>query len=166
MCYLTGQAQKIIKSHCFYLISNSWWNPRQRPRWQDSAPPVIFSIFILLCFLFCFVFFFSERFFLFSFRVSTQIFFLHCYHAVELLTRKNKGGPMNRRFKKPCEIICFNIFSCMIYDLLYDYHNCYNLFTYNSHIFRVSFGSSITIIVLLFLNSNSFKVRTHLNEFS
>ena len=53
----------------------------------------------------------------------------------------------------------------MIYDLLYDYHNYCNLFTYNSHIFRVSFGSSITIIVLLFLNSNSFKARTRLNEF-
>ena len=60
-------------------------------------------------------------------------------------------------FKKPWETICFNIFSCMIYDLLYDYHNYCNLFTYNSHIFRVSFRSSITIIVLLFLNSNSFK---------
>ena len=46
-------------------------------------------------------------------------------------------------------------FSCMIYDLLYDYHNYCNLFTYNSHIFRVSFRSSITIIVLLFLNSNT-----------
>ena len=34
----------------------------------------------------------------------------------------------------------------MIYDLLYDYHNYCNLFTYNSHIFRVSFRSSITII--------------------
>ena len=54
----------------------------------------------------------------------------------------------------------------MIYDLLYDYHNYCNLFTYNSHIFRVSFRSSITIIVLLFLNSNSFKARTRLNEFS
>ena len=43
----------------------------------------------------------------------------------------------------------------MIYDLLYDYHNYCNLFTYNSHIFRVSFRSSITIIVLLFLNSNT-----------
>ena len=43
---------------------------------------------------------------------------VHQFFSYNLLSAKSKGGPRDRRFQKSLAKLCFNILSCMMYDLL------------------------------------------------
>lgn len=62
--------------------------------------------------------------------MSTQIFFSHCCHIVELLARKNNGGPRNRWFLKSLEKL-YVLISLAEWFTIYSYHNYCDLFIYN-----------------------------------